>query len=272
MFKQFGVGLATAILLDATIVRGVLLPASMKLLGDWNWYLPQLARVAPALRRVRARAAGRAQADPRLRLDRHDPHRPPGRTGPGVSPAKGTPQMTAATPRQKPLTRSRIVALAIIGLAVLGLAYLRFAPDAGPVSVPKGAHAGDLILESCTYATEDGGYERRLRDARRAREPGRPGVAADRAAGDPDPRPVGAPGRADLPARGRPRHHQHAVQEREPVRRRPRRRPRRLPRHGRLGPARLPRGRVGAEALDGPPRRDVLPRSAPTRSAPARIG
>jgi pimeloyl-ACP methyl ester carboxylesterase len=67
--------------------------------------------------------------------------------------------MTAATPRQKPLTRSRIVALAIIGLAVLGLAYLRFAPDAGPVSVPKGGHAGDLILESCTYATENGGYD-----------------------------------------------------------------------------------------------------------------
>jgi RND superfamily putative drug exporter len=39
-FKQFGVGLATAILIDATIVRGVLLPASMKLLGDWNWYVP----------------------------------------------------------------------------------------------------------------------------------------------------------------------------------------------------------------------------------------
>jgi putative drug exporter of the RND superfamily len=39
-FKQFGVGLAVAILLDATIVRAVLLPASMKLLGDWNWYLP----------------------------------------------------------------------------------------------------------------------------------------------------------------------------------------------------------------------------------------
>jgi RND superfamily putative drug exporter len=40
MFKQFGVGLAVAILLDATIVRGVLLPASMKLLGEANWYLP----------------------------------------------------------------------------------------------------------------------------------------------------------------------------------------------------------------------------------------
>ena len=39
-FKQFGVGLSVAILIDATIVRGVLLPASMRLLGDWNWYLP----------------------------------------------------------------------------------------------------------------------------------------------------------------------------------------------------------------------------------------
>jgi putative drug exporter of the RND superfamily len=39
-FKQFGVGLAAAILIDATIVRGVLLPATMKLLGEWNWYLP----------------------------------------------------------------------------------------------------------------------------------------------------------------------------------------------------------------------------------------
>ena len=38
--KQFGVGLAAAVLIDATVVRGVLLPATMKLLGDWNWYLP----------------------------------------------------------------------------------------------------------------------------------------------------------------------------------------------------------------------------------------
>ncbi len=38
--KEMGIGLATAVLLDATIVRGVLLPATMKLLGDWNWYLP----------------------------------------------------------------------------------------------------------------------------------------------------------------------------------------------------------------------------------------
>jgi RND superfamily putative drug exporter len=39
--KQLGVGLAVAVLLDATIIRAVLLPATMKLLGDWNWYLPK---------------------------------------------------------------------------------------------------------------------------------------------------------------------------------------------------------------------------------------
>jgi uncharacterized membrane protein YdfJ with MMPL/SSD domain len=38
--KQFGVGLAAAVLIDATLVRGVLLPAAMKMLGKWNWYLP----------------------------------------------------------------------------------------------------------------------------------------------------------------------------------------------------------------------------------------
>ena len=36
-----GIGLAVAVLIDATLVRGVLLPATMKLLGDWNWYLPK---------------------------------------------------------------------------------------------------------------------------------------------------------------------------------------------------------------------------------------
>jgi uncharacterized membrane protein YdfJ with MMPL/SSD domain len=39
-FKELGLGLAGAVLIDATIIRGVLLPASMKLLGDSNWYLP----------------------------------------------------------------------------------------------------------------------------------------------------------------------------------------------------------------------------------------
>ena len=48
-FKQLGVGLAVAVGLDATIIRGVLLPATMKLLGDWNWYLPRSLRWLPRL-------------------------------------------------------------------------------------------------------------------------------------------------------------------------------------------------------------------------------
>jgi hypothetical protein len=69
--------------------------------------------------------------------------------------------MTASPDTQKPnrvFTPGRIVALVLITLVVLGLAYLRFAPGDETVSVPKGAQAGDLILESCEYATDDGAY------------------------------------------------------------------------------------------------------------------
>jgi len=45
--KQAGVGLAAAVLIDATLIRGVLLPAGMKLLGDWNWYLPRRLQWLP---------------------------------------------------------------------------------------------------------------------------------------------------------------------------------------------------------------------------------
>jgi RND superfamily putative drug exporter len=47
--KQMGVGLAVAVLIDATIIRAVLLPAAMKLLGDWNWYLPRWLEWLPSL-------------------------------------------------------------------------------------------------------------------------------------------------------------------------------------------------------------------------------
>ena len=50
-FKEMGLGLAVAVLIDATIVRGVLLPASMKVLGDWNWYLPRWLEWLPRSRR-----------------------------------------------------------------------------------------------------------------------------------------------------------------------------------------------------------------------------
>jgi uncharacterized membrane protein YdfJ with MMPL/SSD domain len=53
-FKQMGVGLAAAILIDATIVRAVLLPATMKLLGEWNWYLPRGLSWLPSIRHERA--------------------------------------------------------------------------------------------------------------------------------------------------------------------------------------------------------------------------
>jgi uncharacterized membrane protein YdfJ with MMPL/SSD domain len=48
-FKELGVGLAVAVMIDATIIRGVLLPASMKLLGDWNWYLPSWLEWLPRI-------------------------------------------------------------------------------------------------------------------------------------------------------------------------------------------------------------------------------
>jgi uncharacterized membrane protein YdfJ with MMPL/SSD domain len=58
IFKQMGVGLAVAVLLDATIVRVVLLPSAMTLLGKWNWYMPQLP--------VRPRLPGSPRVGPPL--------------------------------------------------------------------------------------------------------------------------------------------------------------------------------------------------------------
>jgi uncharacterized membrane protein YdfJ with MMPL/SSD domain len=48
-FKELGLGLAVAVLIDATIIRGVMLPAAMKLLGDWNWYLPNWLEWLPRI-------------------------------------------------------------------------------------------------------------------------------------------------------------------------------------------------------------------------------
>jgi RND superfamily putative drug exporter len=50
LIKMFGLGLATAVFIDATVVRIVLVPATMRLLGDWNWWLPGwLDRLLPNL-------------------------------------------------------------------------------------------------------------------------------------------------------------------------------------------------------------------------------
>ncbi|HUO71746.1 MAG TPA: MMPL family transporter [Solirubrobacteraceae bacterium] len=55
-FKQLGVGLAVAILLDATVIRAILLPATMRLLGDANWYLPRRLNWLPRVAHEPARA------------------------------------------------------------------------------------------------------------------------------------------------------------------------------------------------------------------------
>jgi uncharacterized membrane protein YdfJ with MMPL/SSD domain len=39
-FQQMGLGVAVSLAVDATLIRSVVLPAAMKLLGRWNWYLP----------------------------------------------------------------------------------------------------------------------------------------------------------------------------------------------------------------------------------------
>jgi RND superfamily putative drug exporter len=58
--KEMGIGLAAAVLIDATIVRAVLLPATMKLLGDANWYLPRWLEWLPRLEHEASPPAERA--------------------------------------------------------------------------------------------------------------------------------------------------------------------------------------------------------------------
>jgi RND superfamily putative drug exporter len=59
MFQQMGFGVAIALLIDATIIRSVLLPSAMKLLGDVNWYLPRWLEWLPRLQ-VEATASGQS--------------------------------------------------------------------------------------------------------------------------------------------------------------------------------------------------------------------
>ena len=112
--KQLGVGLAVAVLLDATIVRAVLLPATMKLLGERNWYLPQGPVLAAALR---ARAGGRPAPSPRRRNPPHPvpaSRRAPALGGPlnrsflaAGSPSWDCVPMPVATPSSTPRCSTR---------------------------------------------------------------------------------------------------------------------------------------------------------------------
>ena len=129
-FKQFGVGLAAAILIDATIVRGVLLPATMKLLGERNWYLPAWLEWLPHF------------DDGELEID-------------------DEPEPEPAPAARKPKRRigaARITGLVLIVILALGLAYVKLASGGDKVSVPAGAKAGQLSLHPCHYGTEQGSY------------------------------------------------------------------------------------------------------------------
>ena len=63
IFQQVGFGLAIAIILDATIIRMVLVPASMELLGDWNWYFPSWLEWLPEIHIEGAEVASVAASD-----------------------------------------------------------------------------------------------------------------------------------------------------------------------------------------------------------------
>jgi RND superfamily putative drug exporter len=62
MFQQMGFGVAVALLIDATVIRSVLLPSVMKLLGEWNWYLPAWLEWLPELRVEGEHAAAEPEA------------------------------------------------------------------------------------------------------------------------------------------------------------------------------------------------------------------
>ena len=67
IIRELGMGLAVAVFLDATLIRTVLLPATMRLLGEWNWYLPPFLRWLPHIR-IEGEPIGRLVPEP-ARID-----------------------------------------------------------------------------------------------------------------------------------------------------------------------------------------------------------
>ena len=86
--KEMGIGLAAAILIDATLIRAVLLPATMKLLGDQNWYLPKWLGWLPRLEHEQA-APRRTACPPRPSHDHQTRSPAPCNGGGGASLVRG---------------------------------------------------------------------------------------------------------------------------------------------------------------------------------------
>ena len=161
-FKQFGVGLAAAILIDATIVRGVLLPATMKLLGERNWYLPRGSSGFPGSSRASEPApelpGGPVRLDPIGSRSASAGRDPISERNLAMHASASNDMKGAGGEPKRAFTTARIVALVVIGLVVLALGYVHVSSGDDAVSVPSGAKAGDLILDDCHYGTEHGNY------------------------------------------------------------------------------------------------------------------
>ena len=231
-FKQFGVGLASAILIDATIVRGMLLPASMKLLGERNWYLPRGSSGS----RTSTTASSRSSTSPS-----RSRRRPPKRKR-RIGAARGSPGSCSIARRSRWGSRTSGRFRQQRGLRP----RRREGRRADPASVPLRHGAGQL--------------RRRLRDARRAGEPARPALPPDRPEDHADPR-------AWRPTRAR-----RCSASRAAPASRTCSSPTRAASPGTTtssssataaSTARrssTARGRLGAQALDRSPRREVVPR------------
>src|SRR5262249_39460317 len=138
-FKEMGIGLAAAVLIDATIVRGVLLPATMKLLGDKNWYLPQWLQWLPRIDHGSTPLPQPAAARPH-------PTAGAAARGPGLYLWRPSDMDTAVTtPTRREPSSGRLVAASLVGiLALLLLAvggaglWSRASSDGGYIST--GSH------------------------------------------------------------------------------------------------------------------------------------
>ena len=133
-FKEMGIGLAVAVLLDATLVRGVLLPASMKLLGESNWYLPKWLQWLPRL-----------EHEPAPPRRRPTPSRLPRRPGLNRAPASSSTRPGRSLFREGALPMTtltrRTTVIAGLGIGVLALHVI----DDSFLQPQPGTSAGDHL-------------------------------------------------------------------------------------------------------------------------------
>ena len=99
MFQQIGFGLAVAVAIDATLVRIVVVPSTMALLGRWNWYLPKWLQWLPHVS-LDEGTAGDGAAEPSGPAPSADDR---GRGVPGATPPR--PRRSGETPAPSPARR-----------------------------------------------------------------------------------------------------------------------------------------------------------------------